>query len=237
MGKMGQSKTIFKKLKSKCRETRGIALLELAFFIPVAMLLVYMIVDISTLFMIKYRIQNIAGTAAQNTMAVVERHQPITEADLKKIGETAILTFQGDLQKKQYNMYVAWELVKMVGSTFQVTWSGYCSKEGASDIQIKSGVSGSGTSNAWANKFSAIRSKTNLTPTSELIKSSSGTMLNIGSNESAVVITVVFTQSKTDGWYDISNMTYNIVNNSFSGGFSAQSVIVLNNNSTFPPQI
>lgn len=212
-------------------------MLELAFFIPVAMTLIYMIVDISTLFMMKYRIQNIAGTAAQNTMAVVERHQSITVADLKKIGETAILTFQGDLQKENYNMYVAWELVEKVSGTSKVTWSGYCSKEGTADIQIKSGVSGSGTSDAWASKFSAIKSKTNLTPTSELINSSSWTRLNIGSNEAAVVITVIFTQSKTNGWYDISNMTYKIVNGSFSGGFSGQSVIVLNNNSTFPPQM
>lgn len=222
-----------KKIRSKISSKKGVAMIELAFFIPVGMILLYMIVDMSTLFRLKYQIQSLAGSVAQNTLAVINQHEKATSTDLKQLGETAILSLQGNNRAANYNLYVAWELVQNDGSSNKVTWSGYCSKEGnSSEVKF---TNGSSTNKVWQTKLTAI-GESDYLKSAETLVSAHSSSLNIGSNEGILVVTVVFNQSKTTGWYGISDLTYNAVKKTFNGAFCAQSTILVENSTlVFPP--
>ena len=230
--KMAVSK-LGSKIRAKLSLSKGVAVMELAFFIPIGMILLYMIVDMSTLFRLKYQIQSLAGSVAQNTLAVISQHEKATLTDLKQLGETAILSLQGNNRAANYNLYVAWELVQNDGSSNKVTWSGYCSKEGnSSEVKFSNGSS---TNKVWQTKLAAI-GESNCVKNAETLVSSYSSSLNIGSNEGVLVVTVVFNQSKAKGWYGISDLTYNAIKKSFNGAFCAQSVILVEDSTlVFPP--
>lgn len=231
---MRQVRQILEKLKFRIRSKRGIAIMELAFFIPIGMILLYMIVDMATLLHLKYQIQRLAATVAQNTLSVINSKNKLTSADLKQIGETAILSLQGSNRIGNYNLYIAGELVQNKGTRNKVIWSAYCSKEGATsvvhftyDTKIGQGV--------WKSKLASFRNVQGVKD-AETIASTYSSSLNLGSNDGILVVTVIFNQSKTKGWFGISDLTYNAINKAFDGAFFSQSMILIDDCSMlFPP--
>lgn len=236
--KMLLIKKLFCKIRSKCTEKNGAALLEFAFIIPIAMLLLYMIIDIYQLFRIKGQINNMSLSAAQNTISVVERHKRATKNDLKEVAETAIMSFQGNLSKQDYNLYIAWEMIKNDGSSTSVMWSGYCEKAGMQDVSIVVGAMPVSTSDyessdVWAKKLQELSDVNGIKSTRSILTSNPG-KIHVNSNQYALVITVLFSQSKEDGWYNVSNMTYNVMKKTFGGNFSSQSFVIMRDDYTFP---
>ena len=211
------------KIKALIRSKKGVAVMELAFFIPLAMILLYMIVDMATLFKLKYQIQNLSINVAEDTVALLrQKTTKATLSDFKQIAESVILSLHGVYKEDNYNLYVGWELVKYDGSSYSVEWSGYGAKEGANDVSM---TNGSKSNHVWKTKITAM-GETRIKDAATLAESYSSS-LNTGSNQYVLVVSVVFSQSKSNGWYGISDLTYNAIKNSFSGAFTSQSAILI----------
>lgn len=219
MRKMRQSKKIF----DKKEDSRGVAMIEFACFLPIAMMLLYMIIDLTSLFTMKYKVQNITATAAQNTMAVASRHRSINISELKEIAETTILSFQGNYNADKYEMYMMWECIQNKEGINQVAWSAYCHKpigQLVSDAVITNGT--------LESTFGDLLAESNINVGNAIMNISSNP-LNISHNKSVIVITVIFKVGNSKEFYRMSQFTFNIVKNSIRDRISAQTVLPLEN--------
>ena len=205
MRKMRESKKIF----SINNENRGAAIVEFAFFIPIAMTLFYFISDFSTLYGMKYKIQTLAITTAQNTLAVIGRKNVLTQDDFKEIGETAIMAFQGNFNKEKYNLEISWQCIRK-GAWYE--------SDRNTDKQL------------WSARFfkDANNSGSASCSVQNTTYSSSNELLNLSSGDSAILITVTFSQSDPNsGFYKVSPFTYNIIKGHFKGKFEAKTILPL----------
>lgn len=205
MGKMREIKNIF----SINNENRGVAIIEFAFFIPIAMTLFYFISDFSTLFGMKYKIQTLAVTTAQNTLAIIGHKNELTKADFQEIGETTIMAFQGNFAKEKYKLDISWQCVRK-GAWYEsdrnidkMLWSASFSKDSGNNGE----VSCSNSNITYGNK---------------------NDLLNLSSGDSAIIITVTFSQPDGAGsFYKVSQFTYNIIKGHFNGRFLAKTILPL----------
>lgn len=210
MRKMREIKNIF----SINNENRGVAIIEFAFFIPIAMTLFYFISDFSTLFGMKYKIQTLAVTTAQNTLAIIGHKNELTDDDFREIGETTIMAFQGNFAKEKYKLDISWQCVRK-GAWYEadsnidkMLWLASFSKED------------SGNDNEMNISVSTL-SMPNIEVPDDY-------KLNLSSGDSAIIITVTFSQPDGAGsFYKVSQFTYNIIKGHFNGKFLARTILPL----------
>ena len=161
----------------------------------------------------KYKIQTLAITTAQNTMAVIGRKNVLTPSDFKEIGETAILAFQGNFNKENYKLDITWNCIKK---------SAWYESDRNQDKQL------------WSARFFKDANDTGSASCSvqnTAYSSSSNELLNLSSGDSAILITITFSIPENAAeFYKVSPFTYNIIKGHFHGRFEAKTILPLDGN-------
>lgn len=212
-------KCLFEKFRSCIPSKKGVAVLEMAFFIPFGMMLLYMIVDMATLFRLKYQIQNLPITIAQNAVTLMKRNGKITINDLKQLSENAVMTLHGFNKSDNYKISISWQVINNNNGNNEYIWGGSTYKLANSNTFefVDYG----------SHKFSL-----QMLPAPESFQN----LLNINTNEGALVVGLELTQS-SNKIHGISDITFRAIKNAFNGNFAGQSSVSLDENlvSLLPP--
>lgn len=201
-----------RKLKSK-----GIAAMELAFFIPIAYVLFHMILDITTLYRYNDKMQAVTGLATEMTLATIGKHKQISYSDMKKIAASAFNSFDNNLSDKfNCDIYISWEFVRKNDNLktkyiYTKTKSGEIKEKDDRNFYL------SDVKNYFAEETN---------------------YLNASQSQMIVVITVGITKiNQETTWYGISEFSYNLAKSSMPSKFYAQATIFPQHVLQFPDKI
>lgn len=201
-----------RKLKNK-----GIAAMELAFFLPIAYVLFHMILDITTLYRYNDKMQAVTGLAAEMTLATIGKHKQISFSDMKNIAASTFNSFDNNLSDKfNCDIYISWEFVrKQDGLKTKYIYT----KTKSGEIEAKN------DKNFYLSDIKDYFAD-------------SQNYLNVSQSQMMVVITVGITKiNQETTWYGISEFSYNLAKNSMPSKFYAQATIFPQHVLQFPDEI
>lgn len=203
---------VFEKFK---KVNKGVAIVELAFFIPIGYVLLHLILDITSLYRCKDKIQAVTGLAVEMTLATIDKHGQISKNNMKDIAASVFNSFDNNIPERfNCKLYISWDFVRK-SDDFKSTY--LYQKTPTSEIQYQEG-----------SNYSIAGD----------IDYFSSTNLNIDGQNLIIIISVGIEKNDSNKtWFGISEFSYNIAKASMPSKFFAQSVLFPQHDLQFPDEV